>query len=250
MIKFFRTIRQRLLKENRISKYLLYAVGEIALVVIGILIALQINTWNEKKKERAEEVYLLNRLVIDLNKDIEQLNNHIKTTEERQKEVLRIIQILDNPKANDLSEFLQLQSALGNDNYFISSRGTYDEGLSSGKLKFIETDSLRELVFEYYRSISNERDNDKLMYKITNEYIVPAFIKEIASTKEVIKMEWNADSDLPNLDLTKLRGNREYYAAVLHATGDSYQIKDWLKYKSIAERLKNSIEQELKNRFP
>ena len=50
MIKFFRKIRQKLLSENKFSKYLLYAIGEIILVVIGILIALQINNWNENRK--------------------------------------------------------------------------------------------------------------------------------------------------------------------------------------------------------
>jgi len=50
MIKFFRSIRQRLLSENKFSKYLIYAIGEIVLVVIGILIALRINNWNESKK--------------------------------------------------------------------------------------------------------------------------------------------------------------------------------------------------------
>ncbi len=50
MIKFFRKIRQRLLSENKFSKYLIYAIGEIVLVVIEILIALQINTWNESRK--------------------------------------------------------------------------------------------------------------------------------------------------------------------------------------------------------
>lgn len=53
MISFLRKIRQRLLKENHFSKYLLYAIGEIILVVIGILIALQINNWNEEKKSKA-----------------------------------------------------------------------------------------------------------------------------------------------------------------------------------------------------
>ena len=50
MIKFFRTIRQKLLSEGNTGKYLKYAIGEILLVVIGILIALQVNTWNEKRK--------------------------------------------------------------------------------------------------------------------------------------------------------------------------------------------------------
>lgn len=50
MLKFFRKIRQGLLTENKISKYLIYAIGEIALVMIGILLALQVNNWNEQAK--------------------------------------------------------------------------------------------------------------------------------------------------------------------------------------------------------
>jgi len=49
MIKFFRQIRQRMIRENRVSKYLLYAIGEIILVIIGILFALEINTWNTER---------------------------------------------------------------------------------------------------------------------------------------------------------------------------------------------------------
>jgi hypothetical protein len=66
MIKFFRKIRQRLLTENKFSKYLLYAIGEIILVVIGILIALQINNWNSYKKDRIKEEKLLHGLVVNL----------------------------------------------------------------------------------------------------------------------------------------------------------------------------------------
>ena len=69
MIKFFRKIRQKLLEQNRVSKYLLYAFGEIILVVIGILIALQINNWNEGRKEKAEEKKLVKQLLEDTKND-------------------------------------------------------------------------------------------------------------------------------------------------------------------------------------
>lgn len=69
MIKFFRHIRKRLLSENKFSKYLLYAVGEIVLVVIGILIALGINDWNENRKNETiiknNTVLLIESLVAD-----------------------------------------------------------------------------------------------------------------------------------------------------------------------------------------
>ena len=62
MIKFFRKIRQRLLTENKFSKYLIYSIGEIVLVVIGILLALQVNNWNEGKKDNAESIKILKKL--------------------------------------------------------------------------------------------------------------------------------------------------------------------------------------------
>lgn len=66
MIKLFRSIRQNMLKENKVNKYLLYAFGEILLVVIGILIALQINTWNQERINSREEQRIYQDLVEEL----------------------------------------------------------------------------------------------------------------------------------------------------------------------------------------
>ena len=73
MIKFFRRIRQQLLTENKFSKYLLYAIGEIALVMIGILLALQVNNWNEERKSKSLVTTYIGSLQGDLKKDIELL---------------------------------------------------------------------------------------------------------------------------------------------------------------------------------
>lgn len=75
MIKFFRKIRQKLLTENKFSKYLLYAIGEIVLVVIGILIALQINNWNELRKANNREHSLYQNILIDLENEDVRLNS-------------------------------------------------------------------------------------------------------------------------------------------------------------------------------
>jgi len=77
MLRFFRQIRQRLLTDNKFSKYLLYAIGEILLVVIGILIALSINNWNEGRKTRLQDREFLNNLKVELSVDIAALNDRI-----------------------------------------------------------------------------------------------------------------------------------------------------------------------------
>ena len=67
MIKFFRKIRQNLLMENKTGKYFKYAIGEIILVVIGILIAFQINNWNENRKIKHKETVIQKELLASLN---------------------------------------------------------------------------------------------------------------------------------------------------------------------------------------
>lgn len=82
MIKFFRKIRQRLLAEGNLKRYLLYAIGEILLVVIGILIALQINTWNEWRKDRIKEENILHDLAKNIEINIQTFQNDINLLEE------------------------------------------------------------------------------------------------------------------------------------------------------------------------
>ena len=70
MLKFFRKIRQNLLMENKTGKYFKYAIGEIVLVVIGILIALSINNWNENRKDNSTGKQYLRSIKEDLKKDL------------------------------------------------------------------------------------------------------------------------------------------------------------------------------------
>ncbi len=77
MIKFFRKIRQKLLTENKFSKYLIYAFGEVVLVIIGIIIALQINNWNESRKAFNLELQLYGKIVDDLNDQYKSTNTKI-----------------------------------------------------------------------------------------------------------------------------------------------------------------------------
>ncbi len=106
MIKFFRKIRYDLMNQNKTSKYLKYAIGEIILVVIGILIALQINNWNEKQKLDSKTQDYYAQLLDDLNSDImaakqtiEKFNNYLNAyevyTSNYYKNVLTPIQVYE-----------------------------------------------------------------------------------------------------------------------------------------------------------
>ena len=77
MINFFRRIRKKMADDNRPLKYARYAIGEIVLVVIGILIALQINTWNEERKTRIIETKTLKEIRANLEMDLVEMNGDI-----------------------------------------------------------------------------------------------------------------------------------------------------------------------------
>ncbi|WP_340155915.1 DUF6090 family protein [uncultured Winogradskyella sp.] len=100
MIKFFRKIRQKTLIENKFSKYLLYAIGEIILVVIGILIALSINNRNENRKLKEKRVIYYQQLIIDLKSDKAYAKSLISTFEDYLKTYEDYTETFEEPSLN------------------------------------------------------------------------------------------------------------------------------------------------------
>ena len=153
MIQFFRHIRQRLLTENKFSKYLLYAVGEIVLVVIGILIALQINNWNESRKIKHQEVSYLERLLSENKLDIETFAASIKDLEKGKETVVDFSEAL---KSNMINNSLLIHYANEYFKYgsiypiFSSSTSTFDDLSSTGNLEVIANTRLRENIVKHY----------------------------------------------------------------------------------------------------
>jgi hypothetical protein len=160
MIKFFRNIRQKLLIEGKTGNYLKYAIGEIVLVVIGILIALQVNNWNEQIKHLNQENVYLTKLKEDVQMMKENLDEQLK---------LMPIQILEAQKAlyyvqncNEFSEgYEALQETLlthGNMATFFIREGTYVEMLSNGAFSRIENDSLKTMLSNLYTRLHESND--------------------------------------------------------------------------------------------
>lgn len=96
MIKYFRLIRRKLWSENKFKKYLLYAVGEIILVMIGILLALQVNNWNDQRKNNNAEQKLLAAIRLDLLNNKDRLKEHIYLENRTINQAHWIINHLDN----------------------------------------------------------------------------------------------------------------------------------------------------------
>jgi hypothetical protein len=156
MIKFFRRIRQKLLQENRFSKYLIYAIGEIILVVIGILIALQINNSNEAQKIRKNELAYLNGIKSDLQLNTVVFEESIIQKESSIVSANIIIGFFEGKPIPNLDEFnfhnLNVQIA----HPITYNNNTYQELVNSGNLAIISNDSIKTALLNMesvYREI-------------------------------------------------------------------------------------------------
>jgi len=157
MIKFFRHIRQRMLTENRFSRYFLYAVGEIVLVVIGILIALQINTWNEESKNARLEAEYYCRLLEDLQQDVDQTDALINQAEARLKASNQAVRLLQKERTNRFrlgEQISESNKAIYID--FKPNNSTFVD-LQSANLNLIKDKSIIKALNNYYNKVESLR---------------------------------------------------------------------------------------------
>lgn len=152
MLRFFRRIRKTLTKKGNLKGYILYALGEILLIVIGILIAMQISNRNELNKENATGINYLNRIQADLEKDLVYLEKKVLFSIEEQKLFRTYIHSMYEEQSTE-EEFISLTSPLGWDaeNLILEDK-TYVEITSSGQFKFISNEVLRGQIMDYYKS--------------------------------------------------------------------------------------------------
>ena len=155
MIKFFRKIRQNLLSENKFSKYLIYAIGEIILVVIGILIALSINNWNEDRKKGILGEEYVSEIYRDVKKDISRIDGILDQLEANKITSRRVLEVLESEDKHIADSSLFSKDILNATAVIHVNRlnNTWDKLTSSGKIAMINNDSLDNLLknfYEYY----------------------------------------------------------------------------------------------------
>ncbi len=150
MIKFFRRIRQRLLTESKFSKYLIYAIGEIILVVIGILLALQVNDWNERRKASEKEVSSLISLRSELKSSLDELRYDHKGHMMLYHSTLDVHHYVSTKQVETDSMYSDFFNMI-RFNYFFPKTSTY-QTLKSGNLGLITSDSLRALITDVYET--------------------------------------------------------------------------------------------------
>jgi len=180
MITLLRKIRKNMLNKGKLSKYLLYAFGEIFLVVIGILIALQINNWNENRQNKKTENNYLLGIIDNLDKDIEELKSHLgKDTLQLQAQTTILRSFRGEKIKNNSSELVTAILRFQGLRSFEGNNIVFEDMKSSGKINMIASDTLRFKILDYYKSFesfkkmesSNNNTTSQLKEPISMAYL-------------------------------------------------------------------------------
>lgn len=185
MINFFRKIRQKSIKENKFTNYLKYALGEIILVVFGILIALQINNWNNNKTKLKESKKFVKRLKAEIISNIGFTKIGIEQKEDQRRSSLAILKMFDEDITDISSKTFDSLIFICMDNSNIEfNNGTLIEGLNTGKVAHIKSDSLKTLLYGLPSLVEDIRTGEKIMNEGLNEYFYP-FLYEHFSFRQM-----------------------------------------------------------------
>lgn len=206
MIQFFRKIRRNLLSEGKSGKYLKYAIGEIVLVVIGILIALQINNRNEYLKESRLEIKILKEISDNLNDDLERLDLNIEETKSFRGSFERVLNHLksNSPISDPLKKDYSKIIGIGFGAFRAIDSGY--ESLKSAGINKVKNDEIRKEISKLYG----------FRYKIITEdiaYYMDDVVESYSKFRTTLYDQFiihEAFHSAEPIDIEKLRNNTEF----------------------------------------
>lgn len=244
MIKFFRKIRQKLLNENRFSKYLIYALGEIILVVIGIVIALQINNWNEEQKTKKLEQQLLVSLLEEFEANLDLLHQTMAMCDSITSKTIELGEFT-GPSLPIVDELVLSKILIGVFKYeskFIPNQGVLNEIMNSGRLSVISDAELRKEISTWQSELVSVQNQEA--YVLQRRDI--AFELYLRSTNlrrliEVVEdtMVNVTPSRFPDNDF-KILESQEFESQLYLYLGTSKNLK-FIFYEPLKARLEDII---------
>ena len=173
------------MKENKLTSYLLYAMGEIVLVVIGIIIAVQINTWNDARLNHRKERVILKDLYQEFQINKTKLDETIRHHQSLAEATSKIMSLMGDSEAvlsqHNLDSLIYLSLDYTD---FNASQSVIMELISSGKLNLISSDELRALIFEWVSEMDEKKEGYETMDQISQMQTLP-YLTQNATMKDI-----------------------------------------------------------------
>ena len=242
MIKFFRNIRQNLIMENKTANYLKYAIGEIVLVMIGILLALQVNSWKEQRTLRMEEKSILEELNANLNTNISVLENYITNQLKEQSDIRNIIQQFENKSPYSDSMGMHLRNVRKGE--YLSLVTSAFESLKSIGFDLVRSKELRSKIinlfnYDFEQNLKLISSITELNYQSTHEIFVKYLSYDDSNNERVIPNDYNL-----------LLENKEFYNLLTYRiAGKNGAIDMGTQLLNETKNLQQEISKELNLKF-
>ncbi|NER13473.1 hypothetical protein GWK08_08500 [Leptobacterium flavescens] len=246
MIKFFRRIRQQLLRERKFSKYLLYAIGEIFLVVIGILIALQLNNWNESRKDRNEEQLVVQTIYDELNQNLQYSTSVASQIEGRLNMTITLMGYTAAQEAAipvHVFDSIMVRAFLFPP--YTPIKADMERVLGSDQIDLIRSTELQKRLSDYKTSI----DGAALYYRYAEDdfklLILPYFVKNYPLKALLLQYGMQVPPSAHKSNYNDLLASREFENILSVIFADSGgQLQALSANLSLIEVLKDLIEKE------
>jgi hypothetical protein len=230
MIKFFRHIRKDLIEKNKTSRYFKYAIGEIALVMIGILLALSINNWNENRKNTTIEQDTLISLKSDLESALAQLDEKIVQNINYRTSDSILLDVIHFKKDISTDSLVYLTLSHIYSPGFDPELGTLNEILSTGKMEIIKSRAVRKHISSWNKYMDELREVDGKLGHYDLQVKDPLYSKYLPY-KNVISayqsyingekyqfpksnFEWNSRALLQNKEFENMLANYMIYSTI------------------------------------
>lgn len=238
MVKFLKNIRLNIIGKKETVRYLKYAIGEVILVMVGILLALQVNNWNEKRKDRGHEIKLLKQLKVDLLDNFSEIRSVYRNIQEKVNSVDSIfIYLEENRQVDDtLRNYFDLIQA----GLIFNNANTIYKNIESYGLKVLSNDSLRAAITKMYENdfknieVREQMDRyikEEVLANFMQSHFKPAFITYVTEANDTIKY-FNPMAE--PIDLEALRKNLQFKNIILRS-----KEKLLIRLRRLDQTLKN-----------
>jgi hypothetical protein len=224
--------------ENKTSKYFKYALGEIILVVIGILIALQINNWNENRKEVIQEQKILQAIAVDFAFNKKEIEENIEETQQTVEGTDKALQYFNVP-ATEMTE-QQAHSLIRHMTSFSTfhpSDGALNDLINSGRLNIIKNDSLKDKLSNWNSLVLDVTEDEEYLLSFMTKHLEPIQLEAVSySNNTRFNRNSKAYFESPKFENIVMTLNRMA----------RYQIQIYTYLKTDIEEIQTLLENEIK----
>ncbi|MFK7831944.1 MAG: DUF6090 family protein [Winogradskyella sp.] len=213
MIKFFRYIRKDLMGRGKTGKYFKYAIGEIVLVMIGILLALQVNSWNTKRLLKSKEQVYLKQIRISLQNDLESIKDVKEFNAAKVSYIDSTLIVLEqsNP-AKYIPAILNYMAFTNEFTVFEPNAIAFENMIASENIDLITNMELRNNLSQYYQidfvNTTQERVKEK-----TRQFVDD--ISPKIGNRQLVKQYTKHDSHLPDISEVNIHSDTQVYSNLL-----------------------------------